>query len=216
VLSRGLLTFAFFGTDTFVPHALTAGRDRSTLAGSVAVTVGTLAWTTGAWLQERWIVRTGEAFFVRRGFLVLAPGIAVVAVSALPDVLPFWTIHLAWAGCGIGMGLAYSAHAQAVLRCAPAERYGESTASLQLLDNLGVALGTGTVGVIVTTGDTLGWEPGRAVAIALTAPLVVATFGAALSRRFPRPPVGARDLPGASAEPRGFQSSAGAPVQRSP
>jgi MFS family permease len=187
VLSRGVLTFAFFGTDTFVPHALTAGRDRSTLAGSIAVTVGTLSWTTGAWLQERWIVRTGEAFFVRRGFLVLAPGIAVVAVAALPDVLPFWAIHLAWAACGVGMGLAYSAHAQAVLRCAPAERYGQSTASLQLLDNLGVALGTGTVGVIVTTGDTLGWEPGRAVAIALTAPLVVAVFGAALSRRFPRP-----------------------------
>ena len=26
VLSRGLLTFAFFGADTFVPRALTAGR----------------------------------------------------------------------------------------------------------------------------------------------------------------------------------------------
>ena len=185
VLSRGLLTFAFFGTDTFVPHALTDGRGRSTFAGSIAVTAATLAWTSGAWVQERWIVRTGEAFFVRTGYLVLAPGIAVVAVAAMPDVVPFWVIHVGWAVAGLGMGLAYSGHAQAVLRCSPAERYGSATASLQLLDNLGVALGTGAVGVIVTTGDDLGWDPGRTVALALIGPIAVALLGAALSRRFP-------------------------------
>jgi uncharacterized membrane protein len=84
------------------------------------------------------------------------------------------------------MGLAYAAHAQAVLRCSPAERYGAATASLQLLDNLGVALGTGAVGVVVTTGDDLGWDPGRTVALALVGPVVVALGGAALARRFPR------------------------------
>ncbi len=185
VLSRGLLTFAFFGTDTFVPHALTAGRGTSTFAGSIAVTVATLAWTSGAWVQERWIIRTGEAFFVRTGYLVLAPGIAIVAVAALPDLVPFWVIHVGWAIAGLGMGLAYAAHAQAVLRCSPAERYGSATASMQLLDNLGVALGTGTVGVVVTTGDDLGWNPGRTVALALVGPIAVTMVGAALSRRFP-------------------------------
>ena len=74
ILSRGMLTFAFFGTDTFVPHALTAGRGASTFAGSVAVTVATLSWTSGTWIQQRWITRTGEAYFVRCGYLVLAPG----------------------------------------------------------------------------------------------------------------------------------------------
>jgi MFS family permease len=185
VLSRGLLTFAFFGADTFIPHALTAGRGTSTLAGSIAVTLATLAWTSGAWVQERWIVRTGEAYFVRTGYLVLAPGVAIVAVASLPDLVPFWVIHVGWAIAGLGMGLAYAAHAQAVLRCSPAERYGAATASLQLLDNLGVALGTGAVGVVVTTGDDLGWDPGRTVALALVGPVVVALVGAALSRRFP-------------------------------
>jgi hypothetical protein len=185
VLSRGLLTFAFFGADTFVPHALTAGRGTSTFAGSIAVTLATLAWTSGAWVQERWIVRTGEAYFVRRGYLVLAAGIAIVAVASLPDLVPFWVIHVGWAMAGLGMGLAYAAHAQAVLRCSPAERYGSATASLQLLDNLGVALGTGAVGVVVTTGDDLRWNPGRTVALALVGPVLVALVGAALSRRFP-------------------------------
>jgi MFS family permease len=189
MLSRGMLTFAFFGTDTFVPHALTGGRGMSTLAGGIAVTLATLAWTTGAWVQERWIVRTGEAFFVRTGYLVLAPGIAIVAAAAMPDIVPFWVVHVGWAVAGLGMGLAYAAHAQAVLRCAPAERYGAATSSLQLLDNLGVALGTGAVGVIVTTGDDLSWDPGRTVALALIGPVAVALAGAALSRRFPHPTV---------------------------
>jgi MFS family permease len=186
ILSRGMLTFAFFGTDTFVPHALTDGRGTSTFAGSIAVTAATLSWTTGAWLQQRWITRTGEAYFVRCGYLVLAPAIGIVAVASLPDVVPFWVIHIGWAFAGLGMGLAYAAHAQAVLRCAPAERYGAATASLQLLDNLGVALGTGAVGIIVTTGDDLGWHPGRTVALALTGPIAVALLGAVISRRFPR------------------------------
>src|SRR5262245_1838521 len=185
VLSRGMLTFAFFGTDTFVPHALTAGRGTSTFAGSIAVTVATLSWTSGTWIQQRWITRTGEAYFVRCGYLVLTPGIAIVAVASLPDVVPFWVIHLGWAVAGLGMGLAYAAHSQAVLRHAPAERYGAFTASLQLLDNLGVALGTGAVGVVVATGDDLGWDPGRTVALALIGPVCVAVIGALFSRRFP-------------------------------
>jgi hypothetical protein len=185
ILSRGMLTFAFFGADTFVPHALTAGRGTSTFAGSIAVTVATLSWTSGTWIQQRWITRTGEAHFVRCGYLVLAPGIAVVAVASLPDAVPFWVIHIGWACAGLGMGLAYAAHAQAVLRHAPAERYGASTASMQLLDNLGVALGTGAVGVVVATGDDLGWDPGRTVALALIGPVSVALLGAVLSRRFP-------------------------------
>lgn len=104
ILSRGLLTFAFFGTDTFVPYALTSGRGRSSFAGGVAVTAATLAWTAGTWCQDRWISRTGEALFVRLSYLLLAPAIALVALAALPDLLPFWVLHVGWAAGGLGIG----------------------------------------------------------------------------------------------------------------
>jgi MFS family permease len=185
ILSRGLLTFAFFGADTFVPYALTSGRGASVFAGSVAVTLATLAWTAGAWCQDRWIGRTGEAIFIRLGYLVLLPAIAVVAIAALPDATPFWMIHIGWAAGGLGIGLAYAAHAQLALRTSPATEYGATTASLQLLDNLGVALGTGAVGVVVTLGDDLGWPPGDAVGAALIIPAVVAGLGVLVSRRLP-------------------------------
>jgi MFS family permease len=185
ILSRGALTFAFFGTDTFVPYALTSGRGTSGLAGSIAVTVATLAWTAGAWCQDRWITRTGEAPFIRLGYAVMVPAILLVAAGSLPDRLPFWTIHIGWLAGGLAIGLGYAAHSQLTLRCAPASEYGAATASLQLFDNLGVALGTGATGVIVTLGDDLDWPPGDAVALALVLPAAVAAAGLLLSRRLP-------------------------------
>lgn len=183
VLSRGLLTFAFFGADTFVPYALTSGRGRSTFSGSVSVTLATLAWTAGAWLQERSITRTGERYFVRLGFAVLTLGVVVLALGAPPDLLPFWTIHVGWSLGGLGMGLAYAAHSQQTLRLAPPGEDGAATAAMQLFDNLGVALGTGAVGVLVSFGDAAGWAPGNAVAVAVALAAAAAAAGIMVARR---------------------------------
>jgi MFS family permease len=185
VLSRGMLTFAFFGADTFVPHALTAGRGATTFSGSIAVTTSTLSWTAATWIQQRFITRTGEAFFVRISYAVLAVGIAIVSVTAGVDELPFWLIHVGWTVAGFGMGLGYSAHAQLTLRCAPAASYGTATASLQVFDNLGIALGAGATGVVVTLGDHVDWDPGAGVAVALIGPAAVALIGLAITRRLP-------------------------------
>ena len=57
------------------------------------------------------------------------------------------------------MGLGYAAHSQLALRCAPDERYGATTASLQLLDNLGVALGTGADRRDRHARRDAGWDP---------------------------------------------------------
>jgi MFS family permease len=186
IASRGILTFAFFATDAFVPFALTNGRGHSALAGSVAVTVATVSWTTATWIQDRWIGRLGEARFVRAGYLSLLAGITIVAVASIPDGLPFWTIHLGAAASGFGMGLAYSAHAQLALRSVDERRVGATTSALQLTDNLGIALGSGTVGALVTFGDEIGWAAGSAVAVALLVPIAVATLGVGVSRRLPR------------------------------
>ncbi|MGA9275407.1 MAG: hypothetical protein WBV89_00525, partial [Ilumatobacter sp.] len=187
IASRGILTFAFFGLDAFVPFALTNGRGTSTLAGSIAVTVVTVSWTAGAWIQDRWIVRVGEAPFIRVGFVLLAGGIGAVAIASLPGVLPFWMIHVGGSCAGLGMGLAYAAHAQVTLRSAEESAVGVTTSSLQLSDNLGIALGTGVVGAIVTFGDQLGWLAGDAVAVGLLVPVAVAIGGAVLARRLPPP-----------------------------
>lgn len=186
IASRGVLTFAFFATDAFVPFAVTTGRGASSLAGGIAVTVGTVAWTAATWVQQRFIGRMGEAWFVRAGYLLMAPGIAVVAVAAIPDLAPVALVHVGAMIAGFGMGLAYSAHAQLALRSVAEVEVGSTTAALQLTDNLGIALGTGVVGAIVTFGDESGWLVGDAVAVALIVPACVATIGLWLARRLPR------------------------------
>jgi len=84
------------------------------------------------------------------------------------------------------MGFAYSAHAQLTFRSVDERDVGSATSSLQLCDNLGVALGTGVVGAVVAFGDDTGWSPGAAVAIAWIAPVAIALFGVVISRRLPR------------------------------
>jgi len=150
------------------------------------VTVGAVSWTVGTWIQQRWIARLGEARFVRTGFLLLAPSVLVVALASLPDLVPFWSIYLAAVVAGFGMGLAYSAHAQLTLRGVEERHVGSATASLQLCDNLGVAVGTGVVGAILTFGDDIGRSAGAAIAVALLAPALVAGVGVLLSARLPR------------------------------
>ena len=53
ILSRGLLTFTFFGADAYVTLTITVVRHHSTVLAGLAVTGATLAWTIGSWVQAR-------------------------------------------------------------------------------------------------------------------------------------------------------------------
>ena len=103
---------------------------------------------------------------------------------------PAWSVERVYGAKGtlllVGVGLGYSAHAQATLRVAEPHRFGQATASLQLCDNLGVALGAGLSGAIVAFGDSAGWSPGSSVGAALVGPIAVAVLGGAVvARRLP-------------------------------
>ena len=127
--------------------------------GSLAVTIATVFWTAGSWVQDKWIAAFGEVAFIRIGFVVMMPAILVVAVTASSD-LPYWLIHVAWALGGFGIGLASAAHAELAMRSVADDEIGMATSSLQLAGHLGMALGAGAVGVIVAYGGELGWSPG--------------------------------------------------------
>ena len=71
----------------------------------VTVTVVTVSWTSAAWIQDRWIVRIGEARFIRAGYCSLAVGVVVVAFGAQPDAVPYWLIHVG-GRCSRGSGWA--------------------------------------------------------------------------------------------------------------
>lgn len=190
VATRGILTFAFFGVDAYVSLALTSLRGTSTTLAGVALTAATLSWTAGAWVQERRVRTVGPRALVRLGFLVIAVGIVGMICTvqlAVPIIVPI----AAWGVAGFGMGVAYSPLSLTVLSFAPAGQEGSLTASLQLSDTLGVALGTGASGAVVSAGAALGWAHSTPLLLSFSTLAGIAVTGAVAAIRLPRRLAGA-------------------------
>jgi MFS family permease len=199
VATRGVLTFAFFGTDAFVSLAVTEAHDAPTWVAGLALTGATLSWTTGAWVQQRVVVHRGPRWLVRRGFAVIAVGVAGMIVGLGP--VPVGVIVAAWTVAGLGMGLSYAPISVTVLGTAAPGQEGRASASLQLTDVLGVSLGTGLVGVFVALGDGRDWATSSSLTVAFLVTLAVAVGGIVAAGRLPLrlPGVGAPVASGAAA-----------------
>ncbi len=184
VAARGILTFAFFGTDAYVSLAVTDAHDADTWVAGLALTGATLAWTTGAWVQQRLVVVRGPRWLVRRGLAVIAVGIAGMIVGL--GSVPVGVIVAAWTVAGLGIGLSYAPISVTVLGMAAPGQEGKASASLQLTDVLGVALGTGLAGVFVAVGDGRDWATSSSLTIAFVVTLAVAIGGVVAVGRLPR------------------------------
>jgi MFS family permease len=183
---RGLLTFAFFCADVYVPRALVDWRGLSVSVAGIALTAATLAWTAGAWVQARRFTRWGARRFVRLGYLTVALGILGFAAVLSPQV-PVVVGMVTWGIAGFGMGLAYSPLSLTVLAEAPLAEQGSATSGLQLSDVVGTALGTGVGGAIIAAGITAGWPGWAGLAGAFAVGVVAALVGALLAVRLPGP-----------------------------
>jgi len=184
ILSRGLLTFAFFGADAYVTLTITTVRHHSPALAGVAVTGATLGWTAGAWVQARMSERWPGRRLVRTGLSVVLAGIAVMALVLLPGV-PVAVGIVAWTVGGFGMGLAYAPISLMMLREAPPGREGWASASLNLTDVLGTAVGIGVGGAAVAAAVRGGQPVALGVAVAFAATVLVGFVGLAVTRRLP-------------------------------
>jgi MFS family permease len=184
VLLRGILTFAFFCADAYVALAFQEWRGTTAIVAGIALTGATLSWTSGAWIQARFIGRIGPRPLVRTGFLVVGTGILAFGAVLSPAV-PIAFGILAWTVAGLGMGFSYSPLSLTVLREAPPETQGASTAGLQLSDVLGTALGTGVGGALIAIGGRQGAEAWVGLAAAFAVGVVAAVIGFSLSGRLP-------------------------------
>ncbi len=197
ILSRGLLTFAFFGADAYVTLSVTAVRHRSPVVAGLAVTGATLAWAAGAWAQARLSDTWEGRRLVRIGLVIVLAGIAGMVLVLRPDV-PVAVGLAAWTVAGLGMGLGYAPTSLMILRKAPPGREGRTSASLNLADVLGTAIGIGVGGAAVAAGA------GRDLHLGITAAFAVAAAAAVVALVITRrllagtnasPPPVARRLP---------------------
>ena len=183
VLLRGVMTFAFFSGDAYIPLLLQTWRGTPATLTGIVFTVTTLSWTAASWLQARRIDRYGPRRFVALGFALIALGALVTIPAVLPGVPPEVTI-LTWILPGLGMGFMYSAVTLVVLRGVGTAEQGSASSALQLSDILGTALGTGIAGAITATGTRAGSDGlGIALAAVFALSLLAALGGLAGSRR---------------------------------
>ncbi len=184
ILVRGLLTFAFFGADTFVTLAVVTVRHRSVAFAGVALTCATLAWTVGAWEQARLNQVWEGRKLVRVGLTLVLVGICGMLLVVHPR-FPVEVSFAAWAVAGLGMGLAYAPTSLMMLREAPSGREGWASASLSLSDVLGAALGAGFGGAAIAISESHGWSLTTGISVAFVFPAVVAVLALGVTGRLP-------------------------------
>ena len=184
ILVRGLLTFAFFGADTFVTLAVVTVRHRSVAFAGVALTCATLTWTVGAWEQARLNQVWEGRKLVRVGLTLVLVGICGMLLVVHPR-FPVEVSFAAWAVAGLGMGLAYAPTSLMMLREAPAGREGWASASLSLSDVLGAALGVGFGGAAIVISESHGWSLTTGISVAFVFPAFVAVLALGVAGRLP-------------------------------
>ena len=192
ILSRGLLTFTFFGADAYVTLTVTAVRHRTPVVAGIAVTGATVAWTVGAWIQARLSGTWEGRRLVRSGLVVVLAGIAGMVLVLLPGV-PVAEGLAAWTVAGLGMGLAYAPISLMMLQKAPPGQEGRASASLNLADVLGTAIGIGVGGAAVAA--TAGHDLRLGIIVAFGAAAAVGLVALAVTRRLPSGPSSASPPP---------------------
>jgi predicted MFS family arabinose efflux permease len=184
MLTRGLLTFTFFGADAYVTLTITTVRHHSPGVAGIAVTGSTLAWTAGAWLQSRLNARWEARRLVGCGMVIILAGLLGMALVLTPAT-PVEVGLAAWTVAGFGIGLAYAPTTLLMLREAPQGREGWASASLNLADVLGTAIGIGLGGAAVAAATAHGWPVAAGVGIAFALAGAGAVALAFASRRLP-------------------------------
>jgi MFS family permease len=184
IVARGLLAGAFVGGEAFVPLMLVEERQVALVLAGAALTIGSVGWTTGSWLQSRRWLKIRRDRLITLGCLSLVLGLGSTGLVALVPALPYFLVAAGWIFAGLGMGLATSSTSLAVMTLSRTVEQGRNASSLNLADALGAGLFVGVSGTIFvalrTTTDlslTFGVVLGAMALLALLAALTSLRIG---------------------------------------
>lgn len=151
--SKFFLTAGMNGSTTFVPLALVTTRGLTLAEAGAFLTVTSLGWTCGSWLQSqsRRETRDKAHRFVVRGAACVAAGLFALGLLLL--VGPTWSLGGALVLIGLGMGMSMSSMSVLMLSLAPPAQHARASSSLQLTDVLGSAIGIAAIGAFYAAGS---------------------------------------------------------------
>ncbi len=184
VAVAGLLVMAFFGAEAFLPLLLKEVRGQSTTFAGLTLTCASVTWMTGAWLHERAVGRVPRRTVAVAGLGFVLLGL-LVAGAVVFEEAPAWLALAGWTVGGLGMGLAYSALMVLGLAQAPEASVGSYSASIQLANVLGSAVGASVGGAILAAGDSLEWSTATSIGVIFALAAVVAALNVGVGMRLP-------------------------------
>jgi MFS family permease len=199
--TKFLLAFAFFGTEGFLPLALTEIHSTTATYAGLSLTTAALSWSGAALMQARLADRHSSRMLGMLGCSIVAVSIGSLHSVLDPHTTPALALGL-WAMAGAGMGIAYNTISTTAMAHSPKGKEGELSTSLGVADALGISLGTGVAGALIAFGDRASWATSDSLGIAWLGMGAVAAVAVAASRRLGSGVVGKLE-----------QESTGAPTQ---
>lgn len=182
IITRGLLSGAFVGGEAFVPLMLVEQRQLGLVLAGAALTVGSIGWMTGSWLQSRPWFSVRRDRIITLGCVSVAVGLGGIATIAFVSTLPYWLAGMSWVFSGFGMGLATSSTAVVVMTLSSEHTQGRNASSLNLSDALGAGLLVGLSGTLFTALHATGQLPLTFGTLLLTMSAVAVLAGLATLR----------------------------------
>ncbi len=162
--ASAVLNYICLYSITFLmPFYLIQGRGLNTAQAGVLLTAQPLIMAVAAPLSGTLSDRIGSRLLGTLGMLILAIGLFFL--SGLGPGTSWGSVALALATAGLGTGIFVSPNNSALMGAAPRHRQGIAAGTLATARNVGMVLGVGLAGAILTT--VLGNNPGNASGMAL-------------------------------------------------
>lgn len=176
---RGLASASFFGTEALLPLMLSREQGFGPAQAGMALTLGAISWSLGAWLHSR-MEASSPVRVMRIGLGLLVTGTLATAVAARPDA-PVAVALCGWVAAGLGMGLTRPTLATLTLALSPAGQQGSSATALQLFDAQFTAIVLAISGGLIAAWLSL--EPTLAYASILAVSSMLALLALAAAGR---------------------------------
>ncbi|QWW20654.1 MFS transporter [Schaalia sp. 19OD2882] len=175
IAARLLLSGAFTGANAALPLLLQRIHSWSAEGASLAVTIASVGWAVGAWVQARVKDPVRREQLPVVGTALMAIGYAPLFLLVWPQ-LPVWP-HLLSVGIATGgLGMAHSTFSVRILAALPQAEHGKGSSWLQVADASGSALELALASILLAAWAHLPVSQGSLAY--LPAPVIAAVVGA--------------------------------------
>ncbi len=180
VMVRLITSGAFFGIQSFLPLMLT-GRGATLSAAGLVITLSSVGWLLGSWLQARTWLRLSRDQIIIGGAICVAVGGALVAVAAWVPPVDMALALVGFSCCGLGMGLQSASTSLATMQLSSEAELGRNTSSLQVGETSGNALLVGAAGTVFAAlspvaANTVTFGSQMSIMAAIAALAIIAAF----------------------------------------